>query len=64
MAEAIKRISERASTRIAALAGELALRQQKRRDEGAQRIHSKALVTITYKSNALSQTDGLFRESA
>lgn len=64
VAEAIKRISERASTRIAALAGELALRRQKRRDAGAQSIHSKALVTITHKSNVLSQTDGLFRESA
>lgn len=42
VAEAIKRISERASIRIAALAGELALRRQKRRDK-VHSIHSKAL---------------------
>lgn len=52
------------STRIAALAGELALRRQQRRDEGAQSIHFKASVTITHKSNVLSQKVGLFRESA
>lgn len=65
VAEAIKRISERASWRIAALAGELAQRRQTARTEGgAQSIHSEALVTITHKSNVLSQTDGLFRETA
>lgn len=61
VAEAIKLIFERASTRIAALAGELASRRQKCRDEG---IHSKALVTITHKSNVLCQKDGLIRESS
>ncbi|UKZ82625.1 homoisocitrate dehydrogenase [Trichoderma virens FT-333] len=40
VAEAIKRISEKAS------------------------IHSKPLVTITHKSNVLSQTDGLFRTAS
>lgn len=65
IAEAIKRISERASWRIAALAGELAQRRQTIRTEGGgQSIHSEALVTITHKSNVLSQTDGLFRETA
>lgn len=65
VAEAIKRISERASWRIAALAGELAQRRQTARTEGGgQSIHSEALVTITHKSNVLSQTDGLFRETA
>ncbi|KAK4692094.1 homoisocitrate dehydrogenase, partial [Lecanoromycetidae sp. Uapishka_2] len=64
VAEAIKRISERASHRIATMAGEIALRRQKIRDTGVQSVHSKPLVTITHKSNVLSQTDGLFRETA
>ncbi|MCJ1462677.1 homoisocitrate dehydrogenase [Pseudocyphellaria aurata] len=64
VAEAIKRISERASSRIASMAGEIALRRQKVRDSGTQGIHSRSLITITHKSNVLSQTDGLFREAA
>ena len=64
VAEAIKRISERASHRIASMAGDIALRRQKVRDSGVQSVHSKPLVTITHKSNVLSQTDGLFRETA
>jgi len=64
VAEAIKRISERASHRIATMAGEIALRRQKTRESGVQSVHSKPLVTITHKSNVLSQTDGLFRETA
>lgn len=64
VAEAIKRISERASSRIATMAGEIALRRQKVRDSGRQSVHSKPLITITHKSNVLSQTDGLFRETA
>ena len=73
IAEAIKRISSRASTRIAAMAGEIALRRQKIREQqqqgggGVQKsIHASSLplVTITHKSNVLSQTDGLFRECA
>lgn len=64
VAEAIKRISERASSRIASMAGEIALRRQKVRDSGAQSVHSRPLITITHKSNVLSQTDGLFRETA
>ncbi|KXH69140.1 homoisocitrate dehydrogenase [Colletotrichum salicis] len=64
VAEAIKRISENASHRIAAMAGEIALRRQKIRDAGAASIHSRPLVTITHKSNVLSQTDGLFRATA
>ncbi|KAI1165782.1 Isocitrate/isopropylmalate dehydrogenase [Nemania serpens] len=66
-AEAIKRISARASTRIANMAGEIALRRQKQRDDavpGFRSIHDKPLVTITHKSNVLSQTDGLFRSCA
>ncbi|RYP07815.1 hypothetical protein DL765_009014 [Monosporascus sp. GIB2] len=65
VAEAVKRISERASFRIASMAGEIALRRQKVRDSGAARsIHKSPLVTITHKSNVLSQTDGLFRSTA
>ncbi|KAI0976916.1 Isocitrate/isopropylmalate dehydrogenase [Xylaria arbuscula] len=63
-AEAIKRITARASTRIATIAGEIALRRQKLRDSGLASIHKSPLVTITHKSNVLSQTDGLFRTSA
>jgi homoisocitrate dehydrogenase len=64
VAEAIKRISQKASFRIATMAGEIALRRQKIRDSGAQSIHKGPLVTITHKSNVLSQTDGLFRSTA
>jgi homoisocitrate dehydrogenase len=66
VAEAIKRISERASHRIATMAGEIALRRQRLRDADhlSRSIHSRALVTITHKSNVLSQTDGLFRQTA
>ncbi|PSN63301.1 Isocitrate/isopropylmalate dehydrogenase [Corynespora cassiicola Philippines] len=64
VAEAIKRISETASHNISAMAGDIALRRQRVRDAGAASIHSRPLVTITHKSNVLSQTDGLFRETA
>jgi len=64
VAEAIKRISEKASFRIATMAGEIALRRQKIRDSGSASIHKSPLVTITHKSNVLSQTDGLFRSTA
>lgn len=64
VAEAIKRISQRASHRIATMAGEIALRRQKIRDSGMKSIHSSPIVTITHKSNVLSQTDGLFRATA
>ncbi|KIH91858.1 hypothetical protein SPBR_01815 [Sporothrix brasiliensis 5110] len=70
VAEAIKRISEHASHRIATMAGEIALRRQKIRDAEAASggrttsIHARPMVTITHKSNVLSQTDGLFRSTA
>lgn len=64
VAEATKRISEKASFRIATMAGEIALRRQKIRDSGSASIHKSPLVTITHKSNVLSQTDGLFRSTA
>lgn len=64
VAEAIKRISEKASFRIATMAGDIAVRRQKIRESGASSIHKSPLVTITHKSNVLSQTDGLFRSTA
>lgn len=64
VAEAIKRISYRASHRIASIAGEIALSRQRIRDAGSASIHKSPLVTITHKSNVLSQTDGLFRRAA
>ncbi|KAL4926623.1 homoisocitrate dehydrogenase lysB [Aspergillus undulatus] len=65
VARAIKQISERASSRISTIAGEIALRRQKIRDTNpATATRSKPMVTITHKSNVLSQTDGLFRETA
>ncbi|KAL8919838.1 MAG: hypothetical protein Q9208_006571 [Pyrenodesmia sp. 3 TL-2023] len=66
VAEAIKRISERASHRIASMAGDVALRRQVIRcsaPEASINIHTNPKVTITHKSNVLSQTDGLFRET-
>ncbi|KAI6246530.1 Homoisocitrate dehydrogenase [Erysiphe necator] len=64
IAEAVKRISERASSRISKIAGEIALRREKARIAGAYSIHKSPLVTITHKSNVLSQTDGLFRSTS
>ena len=69
IAEAIKRISSKASWRIANIAGEIALRRQKMRQATTTNVpgssHTKAgMVTITHKSNVLSQTDGLFRSTA
>lgn len=64
VAEAIKRISEKASFRIAAMAGDIAVRRQSIRQSGAESIHTEPTVTITHKSNVLSQTDGLFREAS
>ncbi|KAG6026415.1 homoisocitrate dehydrogenase [Claviceps sp. LM458 group G5] len=64
VAEAIKRISERASFRIAAMAGEIANRRHQLRQSGTPSIHKGPTVTITHKSNVLSQTDGLFREAS
>ncbi|KAL9045424.1 MAG: hypothetical protein Q9214_001527 [Letrouitia sp. 1 TL-2023] len=63
VAEAVKRITEKASRRIARMAGEVAKRRQKIREQGVQSTHSRPLVTVTHKSNVLSQTDGLFREA-
>ena len=66
IAEAIKRISSKASWRIAQTAGEIAVRRQKMRENasGGPDRSKDAIVTITHKSNVLSQTDGLFRSTA
>jgi homoisocitrate dehydrogenase len=65
VAEAIKRITERASFNIAKMAGDIALRRQRVRESSGQPgLHAVPRVTITHKSNVLSQTDGLFRETA
>ena len=64
VAEAIKRISERASSRIATMAGEIAIRRQRIRQETGDSSGKQPTVTITHKSNVLSQTDGLFRQTA
>ncbi|GAB7338039.1 hypothetical protein MBLNU457_4408t1 [Dothideomycetes sp. NU457] len=63
VAEAIKRISERATSRIATMAGDLALRRQRVR-ESAGVSGKNPMVTVMHKSNVLSQTDGLFRATA
>lgn len=63
VAEAIKRITEKASSRIATMAGEIAVRRQRvRKDLG--HAGKQAMVTVTHKSNVLSQSDGLFRSTA
>lgn len=64
VAEAIKRITERASSRIATMAGDIAVRRQRVREATGDVGSKQAMVTITHKSNVLSQTDGLFRSTA
>lgn len=63
VAEAIKRISATASERIGKIAFDIALQRQALREAGAPSIHKQSTVTITHKSNVLSLTDGLFRET-
>ena len=63
VAEAIKRISTRASTRIATMAGEIAARRARVRQSLGDNS-KQALVTVTHKSNVLPQTDGLFRSAS
>jgi len=63
VAEAIKRITETATSRIAKMAFSIAKsRQFIRENSSTPSIHDKASVTVTHKSNVLSQSDGLFRE--
>ncbi|KAI9682078.1 MAG: homoisocitrate dehydrogenase [Caeruleum heppii] len=64
VAEAIKRISSRASSRIARMAGDIALRRHTlRTSSSSPSIHTTPTVTITHKSNVLPHTDGLFRST-
>lgn len=64
VAEAIKRITETATRNIAKMAYEIALlRQQIRESSSVKSIHSEPSVTVTHKSNVLSVSDGLFRET-
>lgn len=68
VAEAIKRISEKASYRIARMAGDIALRREAIRSASTSGVTlglgNRPMVTITHKSNVLSQTDGLFRSTS
>ncbi|KAK9237797.1 hypothetical protein V1525DRAFT_402957 [Lipomyces kononenkoae] len=65
VAEAIKRITERASYNIGKVAFDLAVqRGNSRALSSTPTLHSNGpIVTITHKSNVLSTTDGLFRET-
>lgn len=65
VAEAIKRISEEACVRIGAMAFRIALQRHAVRELDPSSSHHKGqgFVTVVHKSNVLSQTDGLFRES-
>lgn len=63
VSEAIKRISERASKRIGKIAFEIALSREQVRASSNEKHPTGPMVTITHKSNVLSQTDGLFRET-
>lgn len=62
-AEAIKRITEAASQKIGEIALDIALQRQAIRDLGNKSLHSSPLVTVTHKSNVLSTSDGLFKET-
>lgn len=63
VAEAIKRITETATRNIAKMAFDIALSRQAIRDAGLKSIHAEPSVTVTHKSNVLSVSDGLFRET-
>lgn len=65
IAEATKRITETASAKIGQMAINIAIQRQKLREQnsGTVSLHKSPLVTITHKSNVLSVSDGLFRET-
>jgi homoisocitrate dehydrogenase len=64
VARAVRRISEKASTRIGQKAFEVALaRESLREKSGVGAARGNAKVTVCHKSNVLSVTDGLFRTS-
>jgi len=65
VAYATRQISSKASTRIGKMAFELALKRGAAREvnPGSSFWKGPPKVTIVHKSNVLSVTDGLFRES-
>lgn len=65
VARATRQISERASTRIGRMSFEIALAAAKIREQRGSTYgwQGPPTVTIVHKSNVLSITDGLFRES-
>ncbi|RKP32898.1 isocitrate dehydrogenase [Metschnikowia bicuspidata] len=64
VAEAIKRISETATIKIAKMAYEIALRRQAiKAASSVKSLLREPSVTVTHKSNVLSVSDGLFRET-
>ncbi|TIC07848.1 S-adenosyl-L-methionine-dependent methyltransferase [Wallemia mellicola] len=63
VARATRQITQNASERIGKLAFEIALKRDKVRQSGGSSPHSEPSVWSIHKSNVLSVTDGLFRES-
>lgn len=63
VAFATRKISEGASSRIGKMAFEIAVRRGKERAAQPTFWKGEPKVTIVHKSNVLSVTDGLFRES-
>ena len=63
VAFATRKISESASSRIGKMAFEIALRRGKEREVKPTMWKGEPKVTIVHKSNVLSVTDGLFRET-
>lgn len=64
-AEAIKRITETATIKIGKIALDIALQRQAVRELNNFKndIHKQPILTVTHKSNVLSVSDGLFRET-
>jgi homoisocitrate dehydrogenase len=63
VAFATRKISENASSRIGKMAFEIAMRRGKEREAVPTFWKGEPKVTIVHKSNVLSVTDGLFRET-
>lgn len=64
VAEAIKRITEVASRKIGKISFDIATKRQLARQvDPSTSFHKSPLVTITHKSNVLSVSDGLFRQT-
>ena len=63
VARATRQITQNASERIGKLAFEIALKRDQVRQNGGSSPHTEPSVWSIHKSNVLSVTDGLFRES-